>query len=272
MATITVTTQADLDAALEKHRDDRDTTILIASERGVWLQASAYGSATVRAYGSATVRAYDSATVRAYGSATVEAYGSATVEAYGSATVEAYGSATVRAYGSATVRAYGSATVRAYGSATVRASAYVAVHLHSARVTLSGGVVIDVTRLDLTDPQTWAEYTGATVIDDTVTLYKAVDADLHAGHGYRLTAYPVGEDVTASDWRDDHDCGRGLHASPHPHQALSYAPAATRMLEVTVPLADLRPIPGGAAKAKARTVHVVREVTLDGAPLPAVTS
>jgi hypothetical protein len=34
-----------------------------------------------------------------------------------------------------------------------------------------------------------------------------------------------------------------------------------------VPLADLRPIPGGTAKAKARTVHVVREVALDGTPI-----
>ncbi|QAY70032.1 hypothetical protein ET471_08280 [Xylanimonas protaetiae] len=145
-----------------------------------------------------------------------------------------------------------------------------AVHLHSARVTLTGGVVIDVTGLDLTDPQTWVDYTGAEVIDDRVVLYKAVDDELRAGHSYRLTAYPVGEDVTAPDWRDDHGCGYGLHASPHPHQALAHYGDAKRMLRVTVPLADLRPIPGGTAKAKAATVHVLDEVSLDGEPLSGV--
>ena len=49
---------------------------------------------------------------------------------------------------------------------------------------------------------------------------------------------------------------------------IGYYPDAKRMLEVTVPLADLRPL--GADKAKAQTVHVVREVTLDGSPLHGV--
>ena len=256
MTTITVRTQEEFDAAFAAHKDDYGTEILIDSPRGVWLEVRASGSATVRAYGSATVRAY------------------------GSATVEAYDSATVRAYDSATVEAYDSATVTAYDSATVTAGSHVAVHLHSARVTLTGGVVIDVTALDLTDPRTWVEYTGAQVtkarrtVDgkrttvEVVTLYKAVDANLMAGHSYIPTGYVVGRDVTAADWRDNHDCGHGLHASPHPHQALSYSDNATRMLEVTVPLSDLRPIPGSTAKAKSRTVHVVREVTLDGSPLP----
>ena len=311
--TITVRTQADLDAALAAHSDDPQTTILINSPAGVWLKIGsscsavvrAYGSATVAAYDTVTVEAYDSSTVRASGSATVWAYGSATVaaydtvtvrangsaaawaydvatvraydtatvraydsttvRAYDSATVEAYGSATVRAHGSATVRAYDTSTVQAYDSATVQASRFVAVHLHSARVTITGGVVIAVHDLDLVDPQTWVEYTGAETTDDGhVILYKAVDNDLHS---HRLTQYPLGGDVSAPDWRDDNDRGGGLHASPHPHQALTYYRDAKRMLRVTVPLADLRPIPGGIAKAKARTVHVLDEVTLDGDPI-----
>jgi hypothetical protein len=273
MRSTTVRTQSEFDAAWTKHKDDYRAEILIDSPSGVWLEVTASGSATVRASGSATVRAS--------GSATVTAYDSATVRASDSATVRASDSATVRASGSATVTASDSATVRASDSATVRAGSYVAVHLHSARVTLTGGVVLDVTALDLTDPQTWVGYTGAKVsktrrtVDgrrttvELVTLYKAVDADMQAGRSYIPTTYPVGQDVTASDWRDNHHCGHGLHTSPHPHQALVYYPEATRMLEVTVPLSDLRPIPGGTAKAKARTVHVVREVTLDGAELPA---
>ena len=232
MKNITVATQVEFDAAWEKHKGDRAMTILIDSPRGVWITVQAYDSATVRAYGSATVRAY--------------------------------GSATVRAYDSATVQAYDSATVRAYGSATVRGASNVAVHLHSARVTVSGGVVIDITALGLTDPQAWVDHTGAEVRDGLVVLYKSVDRTLAAGHSHRTTLYPIGETVTAPDWRDDHECGGGLHASPHPHQALHYYPGAERMLEVTVPLADLRPIPGRVAKAKARMVTVVREVALDG--------
>ena len=49
-----------------------------------------------------------------------------------------------------------------------------------------------------------------------------------------------------------------------PSVSPALSPGAERMLEVTVPLADLRPIPGGVAKAKARMVTVVREVALDG--------
>ena len=71
MSTRTVTTQAELDAALAK----RVSTIIIDSPRGVWLTISDSGSATVRASGSATVEASGSATVEASGSATVRASG-----------------------------------------------------------------------------------------------------------------------------------------------------------------------------------------------------
>ena len=64
-----VRTQAELDEALAGGVD----LIEIRSERGLWLEVRAYGSATVYAYGSATVRAYGSATVHAHGPATVHA-------------------------------------------------------------------------------------------------------------------------------------------------------------------------------------------------------
>ncbi len=221
----------------------------------------AYDSATVRASGSATVRAYGSATVEAYGSATVEASGSATVRASGSATVEAYGSATVRAYGSATVEASGSATVEAYGSATVRAGSHVAVHLHSAQATISGGVIIDITELDLTDPATWIGYTGANIDDGRVTLYKATGDDLTMGEEYgHPTTYTVGADLVCVDWRDDNECGGGLHLSPTPGQASDYHLSATRWLRCTADVADVRPIPGGTAKCKVRALRVEAEV------------
>ena len=132
---ITVTTQQALDDAIAAGHED----IVVDSPRGVWVTVHASGSVTVHASGSATVTAT----------------GSVTVHASGSATVHAYNSATVHAYGSATVTAYDSATVHASGSATVTATPKVAVHLHSGRCTIAGGVLIDHTIIDLTDPQTW---------------------------------------------------------------------------------------------------------------------
>jgi hypothetical protein len=223
----------------------------------------AYGSATVRASGSATVSAYDSATVRASGSATVRASGSATVSASGSATVSASGSATVRAYGSATVRASGSATVHASGSATVRATRHVAVHLHDAQAAVTGGVIIDVSALDLEDTTTWIAHHGVEVVDGRAVLYKALGDDLTAGADYGMpTVYTAGTEVTAADWRDDHDCGGGLHLSPTPVHATDYRLDATRWMRCTAPVEELRPIVGGTAKAKVRTVRVEAEVDL----------
>ena len=113
MTTTTVTTQDQLDAAISA--GDKD--IIIASPNGVWLCVS--GSATVMAYNTTTVRASESATVMARDSATV--------------------------------RAYDTATVRAYGAAMVTASSHVAVYLYSVHAKISGGVIIDITALDLTD-------------------------------------------------------------------------------------------------------------------------
>ena len=291
MTEIIVKTQAELDAALARDDISHNThKIIIDSPAGVWItigddhgqdvEASgsatveawgsatvqAWGSATVQASGSATVLAWDSATVRASGSATVEAWDSATVRASGSATVRASGSATVRASGSATVEAWGSATVWASDSATVRAAPYVAVHLLSARATVTGGVVIDIASLDQNDPRTWCELHGVTIDDDgNAHLYKAVDDNLTAGHSWTPTAYAIGSDPRCNQWLANNSCGFGLHICPTAWQALDHYAEATRYLEVTAPLASLRPI--DATKCKAPTVHVLREVDLNMRPV-----
>ena len=254
-----VTTQAELDAALADASVD---WIEIRSERGVWVELVSSGSATVTAYGSATVRAYGSATVTAYDSATVTAYGSATVTASGSATVTASDSATVTASGSATVRASGSATVTAYDSATVRATPKVAVHLHSGHAQINGGTLIDHTPA-LNGPREWCDYHGVkTTRAGIATVYKAVNDQWTTDRGFD---YSPGTKPTAPDWRDNNDCGNGLHFSPTPFHALAYHPEATRFVAVGVKLTDLRPIPGGTAKCKApRVVRACREVDIDG--------
>ena len=241
MTEIIVKTQAELDAALA--RDDYDThEIIINSPAGVWITIGDDHDQDVRASGSATVRASDSATVRASGSATV------------------------RASGSATVRASGSATVKAWGSATVRAGSHVAIHLFSARATVSGGVVIDIAALDQHDPRTWCDLHGVPIDDDgNAHLFKAVDDSLTAGHSWAPTAYAIGSDPRCDEWVDNHDCGGGLHVCPTARQARAHYSAATRYLEVAAPLDSIRPI--DATKCKAPTVHVLREVDIDGQPL-----
>ncbi|WP_244933060.1 DUF7666 domain-containing protein [Micromonospora tulbaghiae] len=226
----------------------------------------AYDSATVQASDSATVQAYDSATVQASGSATVQASDSATVRAYDSATVEAYDSATVRAYDSATVQAYGTTGVHAHQRSTVTAGSHTAVHLHSGQATVTGGVLIDLTQLDLANPAAWCDHHGVTVTDGTAVLYKALGDDLTAGQEYgKPTVYTVGQTVTCDDWSDTNDCGGGLHFSPTPHQASQYHYDASRWLAVEVDVATLRPITeGGTPKAKAKSCRVLREVDAFG--------
>jgi hypothetical protein len=231
----------------------------------------AWGSATVEAWGSATVRASGSATVRASGSATVEASGSATVRASGSATVRASGSATVEASGSATVEASGSATVEASGSATVhgwsrsktKAAPHVAVHLHSASAVVEGGVVIDVTAVN-SSAESWLEHHGIEVVDGKAVLYKAVDSNLRSGYGFD---YPIGQTVSAPDWRDNDGCGYGLHLSPRPVHARDYFTEAKRFLACQVDVATLRVLGMGSPKCKVPSLTILHEVDLDGEAL-----
>lgn len=239
MSTITVTTQAELDAALVAADTEAEwTDIHIRSDAGVWLYPT---------------RTPDSSSVVARGSSSVVALGSSSVEAWDSSSVEARDSSSVVAWGSS--------SVVARDSSSVVAGDYVAVHLHSARATIGGGVLIDVTALDESDPIQWASYHGAKVSAGSLVLYKAVDADLKSERGF---LYPIGETVEAADWRADNACGGGLHLSPSPSCAQVYFPSATRFLRCEVDPQDVRPIPGGVAKAKARRVRVVAEVDTHG--------
>ena len=232
MSTVTVKTQVELDSALAAAGPF--TEIVIDSPRGLWLELSSSGSASVRAFGSASVRAS--------------------------------GSASVSAFDSASVSAFDSASVRAFDSASVSASKFVAVHLFSGRVTLEGGVLIDLTALDLDDLDQWLDYTGAQVEGEDLLLYKAVDTSLRSGKGFE---YPVGAAVVCPDWTDTNECGGGLHLCPTPHQAFSYFGSATRFLRCRVARADVRPIgdPHEVAKCKVRALTVEAEVDINGREL-----
>jgi hypothetical protein len=143
----------------------------------------------------------------------------------------------------------------------------VTVYLYSARATVEGGRIVDLTNVDFSDAATWAEHQGATVADGLITVYKAVSDDLKSGRG--LT-YPIGEEVVAPDWKKSDACGAGLHFGPSPMHSLDYFSSATRFLEVTIPLADAIGITdGGTAKIKAKSCLVIREVDKWGDPVAA---
>ena len=245
-APLLVTTQADLDKAIA----DGIIDLIIDAVDGAWLTIN------------------DSSSVEARGSSSVVARDSSSVEARGSSRVVAWDSSSVVAWGSSRVVARGSSSVEARGSSRVEAGQWVAVHLWSQRVTLTGdGHLIDMTTVDLADPATWCSYHGVTVTDGIVTLYKAVDNKWTTGRG---ADYSPGSMPEAPDWRADDQCGGGLHFGPTPRHARDYQPRASRFVEVGVRLDEMRPIAsdGTVAKCKARRVVVAcREVTIDGAPV-----
>lgn len=304
MTTVHVCTQEELDKALAKPkchevviRSPRGVCLNISDSHGKNVEVSgnatvtvagdtkvtAFGDAvvdvsgnvTVRAFENATVNALDNSTVRACDCVTVAAFGDSTVMARGYVSVTAYDNSTVRAcdcvsvaaYDDATVMAGGRAYVDAYGSATVKAGSCVPVHVYSKAVTHQGGVIIDMTAVDANDPETWCAMHLVEVGEDgQAHLYKALDADLNAGHYYRLTNYPIGHVVDdTANWVDNNRCGGGLHVSPTPWLAKTYYPEASRFVEVCCSVEELRPI--DEAKAKAPRLRVLREVTVDGSPV-----
>ena len=253
MQTITVHNQAEFDAAILEHSAKRTIEILVDSDPGVTLLIESKPTAGRLIVGSASVvRVGDSARVDWVG-------GSARVGSVGDS------ASVVRVGDSASVdRAAGTSTVHLYAGGTLtKASPYVAVYLHHQKVTVTGGHIIDVSGLDEHDPQDWADLAGVQIDDQGhAHLYKAVDDQLRSAQDF---AYPIGQTLTDTHWCDDNSCGGGLHTCPTPGQAKAHYTGATRFLEVSVPLAELRPI--DTTKAKSRQVTVLREVDLLGDPI-----
>ena len=94
MTRVTVTTQAELDAALTNPKITyAEHEIVIDTPAGVWIEVSDDHGQDVRACGSSSVTVYGSASVTAFDSASVTAFGSASVTACGSSSVTAFGMA-----------------------------------------------------------------------------------------------------------------------------------------------------------------------------------
>lgn len=94
---------------------------------------------------------------------------------------------------------------------------------------------------------------------------------MRSAHG---TLYEIGAEVSCDDFEDTDACGNGLHFSPTPGHAAEYDSEATRFLECTVLLSELRPITGSGmtAKCKSPRAQVLREVDVHGRPVQAAVS
>ena len=137
----------------------------------------------------------------------------------------------------------------------------------SVDATITGtGHVIDMSAVDLSNPDEWVEYVGANVDEDgQIHLYKAVDDNLESAYSKDKFAYTVGS-IVEPEWWDDHNvCGNGIHLCPSPQHARDHFPDATRFLEVTCDAATFIPI--GTSKIKTAQAYVLREVDICGTPL-----
>ena len=249
-----VTTQAELDAALAEKVD----YIEIRSERGVWLKvAGNRGNSSVVARGNSSVVARENSSVVAWENSSVEAWGNSSVVAWGNSSVVAWGNSSVEAWGNS--------GIHRYGRGKTSASRSVAVWLHTADATTSGGVIIDVSK-PVVDAADWCAEHGVTVSKAGVaTLYKAVDDAWTTSRG---TSYAPGSKPSAPDWRADDQCGGGLHFGPTPSHAKDYNYGATRFVAAGVKVSEMQVIPGGVAKVKApRVVRACVEVDLHGRPV-----
>lgn len=273
---ITVKTQSDLDAALEAG----ESVVYIESPKGVRLRiidtgnsnVIALGSSLVKVLGNSRIEAWDNSHVEARNNSHVSAWGnsrimagdSSHIEAWGNSRIEAWCDSYVEARDSSHVVARGSSNVVAWDYSHIEAGKWVSVHLYSTRVAIDGGVVIDMTNIDLYQTDQWLEYNGIKITDDgKAILFKAVYDNWQTERGPQWT-YAPGNVVTADDYHTRLVCGGGLHLSPSPSEACRYLTSASRYVACEVDVDTIVPLED---KCKVREARVLYEVTITGEPI-----
>ena len=145
------------------------------------------------------------------------------------------------------------------GNASATLKKFTVAWKKSVNATLTGtGHVIDMSAVDLSNPDEWVEYVGANVDEEgQVHLYKAVDDNLESSYSHGKFAYEIGSTVQPETWSKNNRCGNGIHLCPSPQHARDHFPGATRFLEVTC----------DTSKIKTAQAYVLREVDICGTPL-----
>ncbi len=154
-----------------------------------------------------------------------------------------------------------------WGNSSATLEKFTVAWKKSVDATITGtGHVIDMTAIDLSNPDEWVEYTGALVDEDgQIHLYKAVDDNLESSYSHGKFAYEIGSTVQPETWSKNNRCGNGIHLCPSPQHARDHFPDATRFLEVTCDAATFIPI--DTSKIKTAQAYVLREVDICGTPL-----
>ena len=310
MTEVIVRTQGELDAALKDPANraimiasEDDVTLDVSGTAGKNVGARSgilrvYGDAQVgRVYGDARIGdVYGDARIGdVYGAAQVgDVYGAARIggvsgaarigRVYGDARIgDVYGAAQIESvYGAAQVgdvfdrarirRVFDYAQVSLYGHARVEhpLGAHAVAYLHSPNAWASGAHVIDMTNVDLHDPETWAAHKAADLVDGEVILWKALGESKTSGERFGCpVTWEAGYSVSCDDWDPTPECGGGLHLSPYPREAITYLKDATRMFKCVATLTDIVPIiyNNDSDKCKVKSVRVIEETNIDGTPL-----
>ena len=165
------------------------------------------------------------------------------------------------------VRLRGNSSAILWGNARAILKKFTVAWRKSVDATITGtGHVIDMSAVDLSNPDEWVEYVGANVDEKgQVHLYKAVDDNLESAYSKDKFAYEIGSIVEPEWWEDNNFCGNGIHLCPSPQHARDHFPDATRFLEVTCDADTFMPI--DASKIKTAQAYVLREVDICGTPL-----
>jgi len=173
-----------------------------------------------------------------WGNASAVLWGNASAVLWGNASAELRGNASAVLWENASAVLRGASHAHAHDTVTVTAGPYTAVHQHSERAQITGGVVIQVPR-PIT-AESWCAFYGVQVSDGVAIVFKAVRGDDYQS-AHKVT-YAPGTLPEAPDWDGGREeCGGGLHFSPHPAMALSFDEAAARFVACPVALADMRP-------------------------------
>ena len=100
--------------------------------------------------------------VRLWGSSSAVLWGSSRAELWGSSSAVLCESSSAELWGSSSAELRGSSRAELRESSTAETGRWTVVHVWSQRVTLTGeGHIIDMTKVDLTDVETWRAYVGA---------------------------------------------------------------------------------------------------------------
>ncbi|MDP9326139.1 MAG: hypothetical protein M3O87_06350 [Candidatus Dormibacteraeota bacterium] len=180
----------------------------------------------------------------------------------------AWGSSHVVAWESSHVRAFGAAQVLARHAATVIATAFVAVTVLGADVTVTGGIIIRPPDID-TGPA-WCEFYGVEVKAGVAVLFKAVDKNWQGPHHQVAgLSYEPGHKPKAPDWDDGQaECGGGLHFSPTAAAAAGWFDGWAHIVACPVKVEEIAAHGHGAqypAKVKApRVCGAIYEVDATG--------